>query len=254
MSSSILALHIDPTSYVIAVTQIIGWAKQGESRSVFAANVHMVMEAHDHADFQKIVNAADLVTPDGMPLVWELRHQGYTGQERVYGPTLMLRLLEAAAQEGITVGFLGATEDVLQKLTSRMEDSYPGLSVHAQIAPPFRPLSSEEDQQIIQQVNDSGVKILFVGLGCPKQERWISEHRGKIQAVMAGVGAAFALHAGTVRQAPTWMQKLGFEWLFRLSREPRRLWKRYVLTNPRFISLIVRERLLEKIGKKRRRE
>jgi len=228
------------------VDSVINWANRSESRSVYAANVHMVMEAYDHADFRQIMNAADMVTPDGMPLVWALRLKGIKHQQRVYGPTLMLEILASAAKEGIPVGFLGSTKDVLKKLTEKMMVRFPGLIVGTKIAPPFRMLTLAEDQEIIQQVNDSGVKILFVGLGCPKQEYWMAEHRGKIKAVMVGVGAAFNFHAGMVHQAPVWMQKSGLEWLFRLIQEPRRLWKRYLVNNPRFVILILIELLHER--------
>lgn len=238
---AILSTHIHPTSYAEAVARVLAWAREGESRSVYAANVHMVMTAYDCPEFRDVVNAADLVTPDGMPLVWVLRRKGFPTQERVYGPTLMLNILEAAAREQIPVGFLGGTPELLSQLTARMTAQYAGLMVAAQAAPPFRALSDAEDAALIEQLNQSGVRILFVGLGCPKQEIWIAEHRGKVNAVMAGVGAAFAFHAGAVRQAPAWMQKLGLEWLFRLWQEPRRLWKRYFFTNPRFVCLMLRE-------------
>lgn len=250
MSHFLLGMKLDTTSYSQAVFQIIAWTKMEESRSVFAANVHMAMEAHDSQAFCNIVNTADMVTPDGMPLVWALRHKGYPHQERVYGPTLMLKLLDAAAKEGIPVGFIGSTDEILHKLTEKMTARFPGLIVAIQTAPPFRPLSTEEDQRIIKEIKDSGVKILFVSLGCPKQEQWIAGHYGKIHAVMVGVGAAFAFHAGIIPQAPNWIQKMGLEWLFRLNQEPHRLWKRYAFTNPRFIFLILRELILEKVGKK----
>ena len=233
MNPYILSSHIDPTSYTQAVSQIIAWANRGEYHSVFAANVHMLMEAYDSPVFRHVVNSADLVTPDGMPLVWALRLKGYPNQERVYGPTLMLYLLDAASKAGIKVGFFGSTEKILDKLSEKVKIEFPGLIVGVQIAPPFHPLSTEEDQRIIQQVIDSGVKLLFVGLGCPKQEYWIADHYGNLPTVMVGVGAAFAFYAGAIRQAPEWIQKMGLEWLFRLKQEPRRLWKRYALTNPR---------------------
>jgi N-acetylglucosaminyldiphosphoundecaprenol N-acetyl-beta-D-mannosaminyltransferase len=247
---TILSSRIDPSSYPEAVAQIIHWTKRGESRSVYAANVHMVMEAYDSVKFRKVINTADLVTPDGMPLVWVLRWKGYSQQQRVYGPTLMLKLLAVAADEKIPVGFLGSTKNTLQILTEKMVTKFPGLMVEVKIAPPFRSVSQIEDQELVQQIKASGVKLLFVGLGCPKQENWIAAHHGKIKAVMVGVGAAFDFHAGTVRQAPHWMQKLGLEWLFRLIQEPKRLWKRYSLTNPRFIILIAWELLQERFGKR----
>ncbi len=247
MFPRILSCNLSPITYQLAVETILSWARLGESRSVFAANVHMVMTAYDNPKFQTLVNTADLVTPDGMPLVWAMHRMGYPQQERVYGPTLMLKLLEQATLLGVPVGFLGSTESTLKKLAENMKRKYPELNIAMQIAPPFRPITLEEDMQLTERINASGAKILFVGLGCPKQEIWISEHHGTVHAVMLGVGAAFDFHANTIRQAPAWMQRLGLEWLFRLIQEPRRLWKRYAFTNPRFMFLIGKQLLKEKI-------
>ena len=243
MKTKILNVLVHNVSYVDSVAQILDWAERHESRSVFAANVHMLMEAYDHPDFREIINSADLVTPDGMPLVWALRKKGFPRQQRVYGPTLMLAVLQKAAQENIAVGFLGDTEEVLQKLSEKMLEKFPGLHIAAKLSPPFTPLSVEEDKVLCNEVNAAGVRILFVALGCPKQERWIAAHLGRIDAVMIGVGAAFAFHAGVVRQAPAWMQKMGLEWLYRFCQEPGRLWKRYLLNNPRFAVLVTLELL-----------
>ena len=251
MTTAILGLNIHTTTYQSAIGSILRWSRAGDSRSIYAANVHMVLEAYDSPQLQRMVNSADMVTPDGMPLVWIMRRKGYPHQERVYGPTLMLKLLDAAANEGIPVGFLGSTKDIIQELNAKMTLKFPGLIVGTQIAPPFRPLTTDEDQVLNREINDSGIKILFVGLGCPKQEIWIAEHRDRIKAVMIGVGAAFAFHAGMVRQAPFWIQKLGFEWLFRFSQEPCRLWRRYILGNPRFMFLIMRELWLDKLSRDR---
>jgi len=250
MNSYILGVKLYTTNYSDAASKIVAWAVAGESRRVYAANVHMLMEAYDSQEFCDLVNSADLVTPDGLPLVWALRNKGYHDQQRVYGPTLMLELLNAAAAKGIKVGFIGSTKEVLSKLIKRMEKNFPDLVVSASIAPPFRSLNKEEDKQIIEQIQKSGVRILFVGLGCPKQEYWIASHYNKVQAVMIGVGAAFAFHAGVVHQAPEWIQNMGLEWLFRLSQEPKRLWKRYIYTNPRFVYLLSRELVKEKYGKR----
>lgn len=235
--TSIINVNVNHTEYDLAADQICCWAERGSSRYVCAANVHMLMEAHDSRDFQTVVNEADLVTPDGTPLVWMMRLKGVRDQQRVYGPTLMLHVLEAAAQKNIPVGFFGSTQPVLDRLLEQMQARYQELQVAYSCSPPFRELSLEEDQKIITQINGSGTRILFVGLGCPRQEKWMAEHRGRIQAVMIGVGAAFDFHAGLKRQAPAWMQNIGLEWLFRLSAEPRRLWKRYLYHNPRFIVL-----------------
>lgn len=241
MSSSILGVPIHITSYAQATEQILTWARAGESRCVYAANVHVVMEAQDHADFLEVLQRADLCTPDGMPLVWMLRLKGYRSQPRVYGPTLTLHLLAAAAERGIPVGFLGSTPEVLEALIARMQERFPALSIPYAFSPPFRPLTVQEDAEILEGIRTAGVRILFIGLGCPKQERWVDAHRERAVSVMVAVGAAFDYLAGTKRQAPAWMQRFGLEWLFRLLHEPGRLWKRYLRSNPRFIILALTE-------------
>jgi N-acetylglucosaminyldiphosphoundecaprenol N-acetyl-beta-D-mannosaminyltransferase len=233
--STILGCNIGEINYESATQLILGLARKRESRYVCVANVHMVMEAYDDAEFRQIVNAADLVTPDGMPLVWMMRWQGLRQQERVYGPTLTQYVLEAASEEGIPVGFYGSTLQTLEKLKSKVQERYPSLKIAHLYAPPFRPLTPEEDEEVVRAINDSGTRILFVGLGCPKQERWMAAHKGRVQAVMLGVGAAFDFLAGAKPQAPRWMQRAGLEWFFRLASEPRRLWLRYLYHNPRFI-------------------
>ena len=231
----ILETTVHPTSYADATNAIIHWAIGSESRYVCVANVHMVMEAHDSHEFRAVVNGADLVTPDGMPLVWGLRILGYKSQQRVYGPTLTLHVCEAAARYGIPIGLLGGTEESLEAFCTFLQERFPTIKIACRIAPPFRPISDNEDSLFTQQIMDSGARILFVGLGCPKQERWMAEHTVKIPAVMIGVGAAFDFHSGRVRQAPAFLQRMGLEWLFRFCMEPRRLWKRYLKHNPRFV-------------------
>ena len=238
---SILDINIHTTSYSDAVQTIISWAEEAQSRMVATANVHMIMEAHDDPSFKTILNWADLVTPDGMPLVWMLRRMGFPGQDRVYGPDLMLKVLVNARDAGLPVGFYGSKPQVLEALVNKMQDQFPGLHVVYAHSPPFYAQTAEESQRVVEEINASAPKILFVALGCPKQERWIGEHRNKIKAVMIGVGAAFDIHAGTLRQAPSWMQKFGLEWFFRLMVEPRRLWKRYLYHNPRFIVLAIKQ-------------
>jgi N-acetylglucosaminyldiphosphoundecaprenol N-acetyl-beta-D-mannosaminyltransferase len=233
----ILGMRVDPTSYEEATEKVLAWAAAGESRYVCVANVHMVMEAHDDPSFRALVNAADLVTPDGMPLVWMLRKLGYPHQERVCGPELTSRVCAEAARRGVPVGFYGGHPEALEALVRNFSARFPGLRVVYAYSPPFRPLTPEEDEMVTEEINASGARILFVGLGCPKQEWWMAEHKGRVRAVMLGVGAAFDFHAGRVRQAPVWMQRAGLEWLFRLVQEPRRLWRRYLKHNPRFLLL-----------------
>jgi len=243
MKTALLNTLVDSTSYSDAVMQIREWSYSGESRCVCAANVHMVMEAWDFPDYKNIINSADMVTPDGMPLVWLMRIRGVTRQQRVYGPTLMLYVLAMAADENISVGFYGGEPTTLEMLVEEMKIRYSGLNVVFAHSPPFRKLSSDEDAQIASQIRNSGARVLFVGLGCPKQERWMAAHRGQIPLVMIGVGAAFDFHAGAKSQAPSWMQKTGLEWLFRFFQEPGRLWRRYLIQNPRFVLLVLADLL-----------
>jgi N-acetylglucosaminyldiphosphoundecaprenol N-acetyl-beta-D-mannosaminyltransferase len=233
----IINVNVTPISYDLAVEQIFTWVGVRKSCYVCAANVHALMEAHDSANFMKILNRADMVTPDGMPLVWMLRLKGHRRQTRVYGPILMLHVLERAAHKNIPVGFYGSKLEILDALTQKMSVAYPGLTVAYIFSPPYRELTAGEDADIVRRINASGAQILFVGLGCPKQEKWMEERRDRVSAVMLGVGAAFDFHAGSIKQAPAWMQDIGLEWLFRLLVEPRRLWKRYLYHNPRFLIL-----------------
>jgi N-acetylglucosaminyldiphosphoundecaprenol N-acetyl-beta-D-mannosaminyltransferase len=228
-------MRVDATSYGDVVGRVLGWASRGESRYVCFANVHSVMESFDSTNFRACMNAADLVTSDGMPLVWALRQLGVSHATRVYGPDLVPSLLRAADREGLRVGFYGGTPDAVTRLQQFAEQQYPGLVGYA-FSPPFRELSPEEDQAIVDRINASGTPILFVGLGCPKQEKWMADHRDRIQAVMLGVGAAFDFLTGAKAQAPDWLQAAGLEWLFRFAVEPKRLWRRYLKHNPRFVA------------------
>jgi N-acetylglucosaminyldiphosphoundecaprenol N-acetyl-beta-D-mannosaminyltransferase len=201
----------------------------------------MVMEAHDDPEFRRIVEDAALVTPDGMPLVWMMRKLGFRGQTRVYGPTLMIEMLGAAEEEGLRVGFYGGSTEELELMTARISREHPGLKVGYAYSPPFRPLTEAEENAAISEIHNADLDVLFVGLGCPKQERWMARHRSALPLVALGVGAGFAFYAGTVRQAPALVQRAGLEWAFRLLAEPRRLWRRYLRHNPRFVLLAIRQ-------------
>ncbi|HZU25553.1 MAG TPA: WecB/TagA/CpsF family glycosyltransferase [Bryobacteraceae bacterium] len=207
-------------------------------RYVCVTSVHGIVSARQDPRFSRILNEADLATPDGMPVVWAMRSFGWRGQQRVYGPTLMLRLCEQAARRRHRVFLYGATPDVLAKLASNLTARFPELQIAGMYAPPFRPLTAEEDAGIVSSIRASRADIVFVGISTPKQEAWMSAHRTSLPGVvMFGVGAAFNFHAGAVRQAPGWMQSHGLEWLFRLFAEPRRLWRRYLLQTPVFLPL-----------------
>ena len=232
---TIITTRIAATSYEHASQQVIAWAHDKTPCFVSAANVHVVMEACDNTQFTAALKKADLITPDGVPLVWALKMLGVKNATRVYGPDLTLSVCEAAENESVPIALYGSTPDILADFVSFLNRRYPALNVACSISPPFRRLSDEEDAQYVKQLNDSGARILFVGLGCPKQELWIADHLDKINMVMLAVGVAFDFHAGATLQAPRWIMRLGLEWLFRLMVEPKRLWKRYVRHNPRFV-------------------
>lgn len=233
---NILGMRVDATSYADAARRVTEWGRAHESRYVCCASVNNVMEAFDSAAFREIMDAADLVTPDGVPLVWGLRLLGARRATRVYGPDLTALVLEAAAREGLPVGFYGTDENTLHPLVANVRRRFPSLPVAYAFSPPFRALTPDEDDRIVREINSSGTRILFVGLSTPKQERWMAAHRDRLCAVLLGVGAAFDFLAGTKAQAPRWMQTAGLEWMFRLLTEPRRLGPRYFRHNPRFIA------------------
>jgi N-acetylglucosaminyldiphosphoundecaprenol N-acetyl-beta-D-mannosaminyltransferase len=233
----ILGVKIWASTYEEVAEKSLAWARRGESRAVFFANVHQVMEAFDDFSFRAIANAADMVNPDGMPLVWSLRAMGERNATRVYGPDAMEVLLRVAQDSDVQVGFYGGSEGTLEMLVAEVRRRYPHLEIVFTMSPPFHPLNKAEDEEVTRRISESGARMLFVGLGCPKQERWIMDHRDRIPAVMLGVGCAFDFLAGTKAQAPRWMMRIGLEWLFRLASEPRRLAIRYLKHNPRFIVL-----------------
>ncbi len=242
-SRYVLGMRVDATSYEDASQHVVQWACEGRSAYVCVATVHMTMEAFDSSAFQRVVNGADLVTPDGRPLVWALRSLGVKDATQVRGTDLTTHVVERAARERVPIGLYGGTPELLQRFARTLKSRYPGTRVVCQIAPPFRPLTLEEDERVTQEIVSSGARIVFVGIGCPKQERWMVLHKERIPAVMLGVGAAFDFHTGRVRQAPHWMQVAGLEWVFRLLMDPKRLWKRYAKHNPRFVALFLLELL-----------
>jgi N-acetylglucosaminyldiphosphoundecaprenol N-acetyl-beta-D-mannosaminyltransferase len=243
ISRDVLGMRVDATSYEDASRRVVWWAQEGRSAYVCVASVHMVMETFDSKAFREVVNGADLITPDGRPLMWALRSLGVKGASQVRGTDLTTHVVEHAAREKVQIGLYGGTPESLDSFVRVLEARYPEVKVACRIAPPFRPLTAEEDEDVTREIVASGARILFVGIGCPKQERWMAGHKGRIPAVMLGVGAAFDFHTGRVRQAPHWMQVAGLEWVFRLVMDPRRLWKRYAKHNPRFVGLFLRQLL-----------
>jgi N-acetylglucosaminyldiphosphoundecaprenol N-acetyl-beta-D-mannosaminyltransferase len=233
----ILGMNVYCTSYAHTIETIGDWAQRGLSKYVCVASVSSVMEAYDSNECRRVMNEADLVTPDGVPLVWSLRCLGHMRAERVYGPDLTLRLLAMAEASALSVGLYGGDPLTLARLRQVVGNRFPALDVAYCCSPPFRQLTPQEARHVVDEINTSRTRILFVGLGSPKQDYWMAAHRGQVHAVMVGVGAAFDFLAGTKRQAPRWMMKIGMEWLFRLANEPRRLWRRYLKHNPRFVVL-----------------
>jgi N-acetylglucosaminyldiphosphoundecaprenol N-acetyl-beta-D-mannosaminyltransferase len=242
-SRYILGMRVDATSYDDASQRVVHWAREGRSAYVCVATVHMTMETFDSMAFRQVVNGADLVTPDGRPLVWALRSLGVKGTSQVRGTDLTTHVAKLAARESVPIGLYGGTPELLDVFVRVLKTHYPEVRVVCRIAPPFRPLTPEEDEAVIREIITSGARVLFVGIGCPKQEIWMAAHKGRIPAVMLGVGAAFDFHTGRVPQAPRWMQVAGLEWVFRLLIEPRRLWRRYAKHNPRFVGLFLMQLL-----------
>ena len=239
----ILGVNVAVSSYDDVVQKSLLWATERQSRALFFAAVHMIMETVDDPAFLLQLNHAGTVFPDGMPLVWALRALGENRAQRVCGPDATAALLVAAENAGVPVGFYGGSQAVLDALIGAVRLRHPNLNVAYSESPPFRALTTKEDLAIVERIASSDVRLLFIGLGCPKQEHWIVEHLGRVHAVMFAVGAAFDFIAGSKRRAPRWMQRCGLEWVFRFASEPRRLAKRYLQHNPRFVLKFLRQLL-----------
>ncbi|MEM7557221.1 MAG: WecB/TagA/CpsF family glycosyltransferase [Cyanobacteria bacterium P01_A01_bin.84] len=225
------------------IRTILRWASDRKSKTVCVANVHMLMEAHWNPDFGTVLKNADLVTPDGMPLVWMMRRLGVRSQDRVAGLDILLETCELAQRTGTSLFFVGSQKEILSRMKQRLEKEFPRLEIAAMEPLPFRPLSSDEDEALTKKINDSGAGLVFVSLGCPKQENWMAEHKDRIQAVMIGLGGAFPVYAGLHNRAPRFIREFGLEWLYRLVQEPRRLYGRYRTTIPPFVLLAFKQLL-----------
>lgn len=225
---------------------ILHHAQIKASKTVFVANVHMLIEAVQSKKFGKMFNDADIVTPDGMPLCYALKRLHRIEQERVAGMDLLSNLLQKAEENKISVFFYGSTPETLTKIRARCMATYRNIDIAGMYSPPFRQLTEIEEADIVTLINNSQAGMVFVALGCPKQEQWMTQMKGKINAVMLGVGGAFPVFAQEIKRSPAWMQKYALEWLFRLIQEPQRLWKRYLYTNTHFIYLLFKHILLKK--------
>jgi N-acetylglucosaminyldiphosphoundecaprenol N-acetyl-beta-D-mannosaminyltransferase len=239
----VLGVQVDVLSWTQAVDRIFGWAHRQESKTVCICNVHSVVTARRDLAHADAVRSADLVTPDGAPVAWMLRKKGHGEQERISGPDLMWTCCRKAAEIGTEMFLYGGSPGTLRALEQRLRTEFPGINIVGAVSPPFRDLSVEEDAAIVDAINQSGARIVWVGLGCPKQEAWIQAHHGRVNAVMIGVGAAFDFHAGIVRRAPPWMRRNGLEWLHRLLQDPRRLASRYLVGNSIFIAAVLLDSL-----------
>ncbi len=237
--ANVLGVGVDAIDLPAAVDRLMGAAEARARGYVCVTGVHGVMEAQRDPELRGILNRSLLTTPDGMPMVWVGRAQGYRWMSRVYGPDLMLALCERTARTGHTHFLYGGAPGVAERLRRRLEERFPGLRVVGTYTPPFRPLTTEEEAALAERVAAAPPDFFWVGLSTPKQERFMARCCGRLDArVMLGVGAAFDIHSGRVRQAPRWMQRSGLEWFFRLCQEPRRLYRRYLVNNPGFVYLL----------------
>lgn len=233
---------VSGATYASATASVIRAALARRSALVAATSVHGLSMAATDDSFGRQLNSFDMLTPDGQPVRWGLNLlHGLGLRERVYGPTLMLRVCEAAARQGLPVYLYGGRPHVLHRLVERLPGLVPGVQIAGSFSPPFRALTAEEDHAATDAIRQSGARMVFVGLGCPRQEQWAYQHRSELDMPLVCVGAAFDFHAGVLRQAPAWMQANGLEWLFRLLMEPRRLWRRYAKHIPIFIYLLARD-------------
>jgi N-acetylglucosaminyldiphosphoundecaprenol N-acetyl-beta-D-mannosaminyltransferase len=241
---TLLSIDLSLGSYSDFIDEIIRLANDDEcSEYICVPAVHQLVEVYKDKEFAKVVNNAIMTTPDGMPLTWGLKWLHGIKQDRVAGMDLLPDVLRAASQHQIPVFFYGSTQEVLNKTKAHVAQYYPGIPHTSVYSPPFRPLTPEEEKEVIHTINASGAKIIFVALGCPKQERWMATMKGKINSLMIGIGAALPVLVGEQKRAPRWMQKSGLEWLFRLFQEPKRLFKRYLITNAIYIYILIKAKI-----------
>jgi N-acetylglucosaminyldiphosphoundecaprenol N-acetyl-beta-D-mannosaminyltransferase len=234
----VLDAFIDSLDWSQALDVTGQWAQTRQSRYVCFCNVHSVVTAKLRPDAGYALRGSDLALPDGMPVVWAMSLLGFKNQRRIDGPDFMSRFCRDLQQRGNSVFLYGSRQSTLDTLCSNLNTMFPRLRIVGTIAPPYRRLTPDEDDAVVNAINASGASVVFVSLGCPKQELWMAEHRDRVRAVMVGVGAAFDYHAGTLKRADPWMQVWGLEWVYRLMCEPRRLWKRYLVTNSLFMAYV----------------
>lgn len=247
--ANVLGVRVSAITMSDAISVVERWIAQQSRHYVCVTGAHGVISSRTDAELRRIHNRAGMVTPDGMPVVWMSRALGFKRTERVYGPDLMAELSAISAQKGYRQFYYGGGSGVADLLASKLCAKHPGLQVAGTFTPPFRKMTPDEDESVVHRINEARADIVWVGLSTPKQEYWMAEHAGRIEApVMIGVGAAFDFHAGLKPQAPRWMQRNGLEWAYRLSTEPRRLGPRYASIVPRFMALAALQLLREARG------
>jgi N-acetylglucosaminyldiphosphoundecaprenol N-acetyl-beta-D-mannosaminyltransferase len=236
IGSPLTALPFDAQMQVI-----VGWAQKRLSKMVCVANAHMLVEAHWNPDFAEVLEKADIVTSDGMPIVWMMKLLGVRNQQRVAGMDILMALCHLSMQQNLNVYFLGCQQSVLDRMKAQLDIDFPNLAIVGMEPLPFRPMTGEEEDEVLDRIEASGAHLVFVSLGCPKQEKWMAQHRSQVHAVTIGLGGAFPVYGGVKKWAPRWVRDAGLEWVYRLIQEPRRLAKRYSETNQAFLWLALKQ-------------
>lgn len=245
----IIDTFINTGKYETFLDDLMLLAIKKNSTYVCVSNVHMLMEAHNDENFNRVVSNADMATPDGMPLAKAMKFLYGIDQDRVAGMDLMPDLMKIAQEKGLSIFLYGSTDEILEKIETKARHEFPDLKLDT-YSPPFRTLSAKEQEDIISMINGKNPDFVFVALGCPKQEKWMAEHKEKIHSCMIGLGGAFEVYADVKDRAPQWMQDNSLEWVYRLIQEPGRLWKRYLKTNIPFVFLLLKQLFIVRILKK----
>lgn len=241
---NILGVNINVTNINETIRYICDNLEKFKGNYICVSNVHTTVTSYENEEYRNIQNSGAMALPDGGPLSFISRRRGFKEAERVTGPDLMGEIFKVSQDEGYTHYFYGSTQETLDKLNLKLNEKYPKLNVVGTYSPPFRRLSDEEDEEIIRIINKSDADFIWIGLGAPKQEIWMYEHKNKVNGLMLGVGAGFDYYADKLKRAPKWMQDYNLEWLYRLCQEPKRLFKRYFITNIKFILLVIKEKVI----------
>jgi len=242
----VLGSRVDAVSYEQLWALISAWSRRPEPHRVCLAGIPSILFTRDDPEYREAHGSADLVLPDGMPLVWHLRHAGYRSQERLDGPNLVYRLCADAERHGIPVAFYGSTPETVDLIRTNILERHPRLDLRLCRDAPFPPTTDEQEAAEVEVINQSGASLVFVGLSCPQQEKWMGRHADRLMATSIGIGGAFDVVAGKFSLPPKWVQQSGLQWLYRLAQEPRRLWRRYFSQNLRYLGLLVGSRLSRK--------